>query len=341
MNGFIRTLAYGLAALCLLMLASLVSALVVLKRDGSLSPQVLRNLVLSDEEKTYIEGMRHRPTEPADGPMQDQNSPTEEQMLGELADMANASHVSQLVTKLRRQQMALDERQAYLDQQWADIQLARTGLERTQRQLQEQDQRTTQMAQQQELERARWAAAQASEAQRLQVVGEVEKARYRDQAKLFEQMKDAAWASLRRFDARDIARYLALMEPKKAARLLILAQADNEYPNLATSVSKEMLHLDLDNASGDQSERLASLYSFMPAEQVMPFLRDSSAEDIAGILRAMAKGGQVKHRADLMEALRKQDGKREMEVRRILEQPGPQAEQGAPALGAPAKGTAQ
>jgi hypothetical protein len=59
----------------------------------------------------------------------------------------------------------------------------------------------------------------------------------------------------------------------------------------------------------------------MPADQVMPFLRDSSAEDISGIMRSMAKTGQVKRRAELMEALRKLDGKREMEVRRILEQP--------------------
>jgi hypothetical protein len=321
MNGFIRTLAYGLAGLCLLFIAFGVTALIVLKGDGALSPKVLRNLVLSDEEKAYIEGMRHRANEPADSPAATQTSAAEEQMLSELADMANASHVSQLVTKLRRQQQALDERQSYLDQQWADIQLARTGLERMQRQLQEQDQHATQLAQQQEQERARWAASQAAEAQRLQVLGEVEKARYKDQAKLFEQMKDSAWQSLRRFDARDIARYLALMDPKKAARMLVLAQQDSEYPNLAVSITKEMLRLDLDNATGDQSERLAVLYSFMPAEQVMPFLRDSSAEDISGILRAMAKTGQVKRRAELMEALRKQDGKREMEVRRLLEQP--------------------
>jgi hypothetical protein len=336
MNGFVRTISYGLSALCLLMLACGITALVVLKRGGALSPQVLRNLVLSPEEKSYLDEARRRPPEPADNPAAAKQGASEEQLLSELADMANASHVSQLVTKLRRQQQALDERQSYLDQQWADIQLARTGLERMQRQLQEQDQAAKELAHHQDEERARWAAAQSAEASRLQVIGDIEKARYKDQAKLFEAMKDAAWGSLRRFEARDIARYLALMEPKKAAHLLVLAQADGEYPNLAVAINKEMLRLDLDNASGDQSERLAQLYSFMPAEQVLPFIKDASAEDIAAIMRAMAKGGQVKRRAELMEALRKQDGKREMEVRRLVELP---AEAGAG--GAPAKGGVQ
>jgi hypothetical protein len=321
MNGFVKTILIGLSALCLLLLSCGITALVVLKRGGALSPQVLRNLVLSPEEKGYLEAARHRPAEPADNPAAAQGGVSEEQLLSELADMANASHVSQLVTKLHRQQQALDERQSYLDQQWADIQLARTGLERMQRQLQEQDQNAKELARRQDEERARWAAAQAAEANRLQVMGEIEKARYKDQAKLFEAMKDAAWASLRRFEARDIARYLALMEPKKAAHLLVLAQADGEYPNLAVAINKEMLRLDIDNASGDQSERLAQLYSFMPAEQVLPFIKDSSAEDIAAIMRAMAKSGQVKRRAELMEALRKQDSKREMEVRRLVELP--------------------
>ncbi len=329
MNGFVRTISFGLAALCLLMLSCGVTALVVLKRGGALSPQVLRNLVLSPEEKSYLEAVRRRPPEPADDPAAARGGASEEQLLSELADMANASHVSQLVTKLRRQQQALDERQSYLDQQWADIQLARTGLERMQRQLQEQDQSAKELSRHQDEERARWAGAQAAEANRLQVVGEIEKARYKDQAKLFEAMKDAAWASLRRFEARDIARYLALMEPKKAAHLLVLAQADGEYPNLAVAINKEMLRLDIDNASGDQSERLAQLYSFMPAEQILPYIKDSSSEDIAAIMRAMAKSGQVKRRAELMEALRKQDGKREMEVRRLVELPAEGA--GAPA----------
>ncbi len=333
MNGFIKTMAFGLAALCLLLLAAGVTTLMMLKSNGSLSPKALRDLVLSQEEKEFLEARRHRPAEAPDVPPKSggPQAISEEDILAQIADLANASHVSQLVVKLRRQQQALDERQAYLDQQWADLQLAKAGFERIQRQDQEQEEKLKALAKQQEDERARWAAAQAAEAGRIQVFGEVEKGRYRDQAKLFEMMKDNAWQSLKRFEPREIARYLALMDAKKAARLLMLAQQDSEYPNAAVAISKEMLRLDLDNASGDQVERLASLYSFMPAEQILPYLKDSRAEDIAGIMRAMAKSGQLKKRAELMEALRKEDSKREMDVRRLLEQgPDPAA---APAPG--------
>jgi hypothetical protein len=223
------------------------------------------------------------------------------------------------VTRLRRQQEALDERQAWLDQQWADLQLAKSGLERMQRQAQDQERRLTDQAKEQDAERARWAAAQAAETERMQVIGEVEKARYKDQAKLFEQMKDAAWSSLRRFEPREIARYLALMDAKKAARLLVLAQQDADYPNVTLLIHREMLHLDLDGATGSQTERLAVLYSFMPAETILAYLKSATPQGVADILLAMEGKGQAKKRAEIMEALRREDSKREMDVRLLLE----------------------
>jgi hypothetical protein len=323
MNAFVRYVAYGLAALFLLLVACILTVLTVLRANPAFSPQALRALVLSPEERAYLDRMRTRKDEPSEQvamPSAISGGATEEELLARIADMANAQHATQLVAKLRRQQDDLDERQAYLEQQWADLQLAKAGVERTKQEIADAARKDAELARQQEAERARWAAAQVAEAQQLQVMGEVEKARYRDQAKLFEQMKDAAWQSLRRMEPREIARYLSLMDVKKAARVMILAQQDTENPTLCQQIHQEMLHIDLDRASGDQVDRLAQLYSFMPADQVLAYCKDASVQEMADILQAMAKTGQVKKRAEIMEALRMQDSQREMDVRHLLEQ---------------------
>ncbi len=317
MNGFFRTLAYGLAALCVVLLVGGLTALSSLRANGKLSAQALRPLVLSAEEQAWLEIMRTRPPEAAEIPAAPPSN--EQELLAHIAEMAGAAHANQLMTRLRRQQDSLDERQVHLDQQWADLQLAKAGLERLQRQVQDQERSLTDQAKVQADERARWAAAQANEAQRMQVMAEVEKARYRDQAKLFEQMKDNAWLSLRRFTPREIARYLALMDPKKASRLLVLAQQDLEYPTVAVAIHQEMLRIDLDAASGTQTQRLATLYSFMPAERIVPYLDNASPQEVADILVAMEANSPPKKRAELMEALRKQDSRREQDIRQLIE----------------------
>ena len=317
MNGFFRTLVYGLAALCIVLLVGGLTALSSLRTNGKLSAKSLRPLVLSAEEQAWLENMHHRPAEPAEVPVAPASN--EQELLAHIAEMAGAAHANQLMTSLRRQQDSLDERQVHLDQQWADLQLAKAGLERLQRQVQDQERALADKAKIQVEERARWAAAQANEAQRMQVMAEVEKARYRDQAKLFEQMKDSAWQSLRRFTPREIARYLALMDPKKASRLLVLAQQDQEYPTVAVAIHQEMLRIDLDGASGTQVQRLATLYSFMPAEQFVPYLDQATSQEVADILVAMETVTPVKKRAELMEILRKKDSRREQDIRQLIE----------------------
>lgn len=320
MNGFIKTLIAGLAALCVLLIAAGATVVATIRADGAFSVRALRSLVLTkDEQERLAMGVRPQPARDSGG----QRPENEQEMLVHIADLASASQANQLVNRLRRQQETLDERQAWIEQQWADLQLAKAGLERIQRQGQEQERKLGDQLKEQETERARWAAAQTAETARVQVVGQVEKARYKEQAKLFEQMKDSAWQSLRRFTPRDIARYLALMDPKKASRLLVLAQQDQELPDVAISIHREMLKLDLEGVTGEQSERLATLYSFMPADQVLSYLQASSAQDIADLLLAMEKKGLAKKRAELMEALRKQDGAREMDVRALLEKAKP------------------
>lgn len=320
MNGFIKTLVTGLAALCVLLIAAGTTAIATMRSDGTFSAQALRALVLTKDERERLAMGARLQTAADPGGQRPEN---EQEMLAHIADLANAAQANQLMARLRRQQESLDERQTWLDQQWADLQLAKAGLERIQRQSQEQERKLVDQVKDQAAERARWAAAQVSETERVQVIGQVEKARYKDQAKLFEQMKDAAWLSMRRFTPRDIARYLALMDPKKASRLLVLAQQDLEQPDVATSIHREMLRLDLEGATGEQSERLATLYSFMPADQVLSYLRASSAQDVADLLLTMEKKGLAKKRAELMEALRKEDGAREMDVRTLLEKAKP------------------
>jgi hypothetical protein len=317
MNGFFRTLVYGLAAMGIVLLVGGLTALSSLRTNGKLSAKSLRPLVLSVEEQAWLENMHHRPAEPAEVPVAPASN--EQELLAHIAEMAGAAHANQLMTSLRRQQDSLDERQVHLDQQWADLQLAKAGLERLQRQVQDQERALADKAKIQVEERARWAAAQANEAQRMQVMAEVEKARYRDQAKLFEQMKDSAWQSLRRFTPREIARYLALMDPKKSSRLLVLAQQDQEYPTVAVAIHQEMLRIDLDGASGTQVQRLATLYSFMPAEQIVPYLDQSTPQEVADILVAMESVTPAKKRAELMEILRKKDSRREQDIRQLIE----------------------
>ena len=109
------------------------------------------------------------------------------------------------------------------------------------------------------------------------------------------------------------------MDPKKASRLLVLAQQDQEYPTVAVAIHQEMLRIDLDGASGTQVQRLATLYSFMPAEQVVPYLDQATPQEVADILVAMETVTPVKKRAELMEILRKKDSRREQDIRQLIE----------------------
>lgn len=325
MNSFVKTLVYGFAAIGVLLLSALGVLFLMLLKDDQLNASALRSLVLSAEERDNLAAIKAQKDEP---PEKKHNSGgsgnmTQEELIDHIADVANASHATQLVSKLKSQQKALDERQAFMDQQWSDLQLAKAGLERMQRQLEDQDRTLSEQVRIQEQERARWAAAQSDEVNRTIVMGDVEKARYRDQARLFEQMKDSAWQSLKRFPPREIARYLHEMIDKKAARLLVLAQQDPEMPDIAIAIHQEMLRMDPTQATGSQVERLAILYSFMPATQVLAYIKASTPAEVAELLKAMATRGQAKKRAEILEALRAEDSKREMEVRRLLDQATP------------------
>ena len=69
-------------------------------------------------------------------------------------------------------------------------------------------------------------------------------ARYRDQAKLFEQMKDNAWQSLRRFTPREIARYWAWQRMDAVLAVVGSAQGavrPHDDPDPARRVARRIL----------------------------------------------------------------------------------------------------
>lgn len=327
MDGFLRTAAFLLAGLFLLLVAAGVTALVMLKGKGVVGPEQFRDLVLSKEERTWLAAMKDRPEEPAEkkapAPTVIVERMPEGEILERIAQRVNADRATEVLEQMRRQKASLDERQAQLDRQVVELGIARADLQRLRRQIEERDQELRAQRKSFEDERMRWALAQADAVKRTEALAGIERERYREQVRIYEQMKDGAWQSLRRFEPREIARYLKLMDPKKAARMLTLAEQDREQPGLATAIQKAMLTIDLEAPSTDLVAHLATLYSFMKGDQVAGYLAGSTPQQVVQILRAM--DGQAKKQAEIIEALRRADAERAAEIERQLSKTGAQS----------------
>jgi hypothetical protein len=321
MNGFLRTAAFILAGLCILLVSAGIATLIGLRSAGDLSPEKLRKFVLTEEEQTWLKKMSSRPPEPPAHKAESEppaGGVTEDELLTRIAERANADRATQVIEDLRRRRLALDERQAWIDQQHAELSLAKGDLEHLRRQLDASRQETQDERRRLDEERAQWASAQVQNTAAVQQLGEAEQARYQQQAKLYEQMKDAAWQSLKRFEPREIAKYLALMEQKKAAKLLTIAELDKSVPEgFTTAIHRELLKLSLERRSPDQIQRLATLYAFMKGPEVVGYLKDSAPEEVADILIAMGEGA-TKKRAEVLEALRAVDADKALDVQRQL-----------------------
>ena len=321
MSGFIRTAAFILAGLCILLLTAGVATLIGLRSSGDLSPEKLRKFVLNEEEQAWLKKMVSMPAEPAEHKTEREPPPggvTEDELLTRIAERANADRATQVIEDLRRRRLALDERQAWIDQQNAELGLAKGDLERLRRQLDASRKDLEDERQRLDDDRAQWASAQVQNTAAVHQLGEAEQVRYQQQAKLYEQMKDAAWQSLKRFEPREIAKYLALMEQKKAAKLLSIAELDKTTPEgFTTTIHRELLKLSLNRKSTDQIQRLATLYTFMKGPEVVGYLKDSSPEEIADILIAMGEGA-TKKRAEVLEALRATDADKALDAQRQL-----------------------
>jgi hypothetical protein len=319
MESFVRTAAYLLAGLCLLLIAAGVTALVMLKGKGIVGPEQFRDLVLTKEERAWLAEMASRPDEPAERQRPEAPVPgivSEDEVVERIARRVNVDRANEILEEMRRDRAGLDERQAWIERQNAELALARADLQRLKRQVEERDEQLREQSRTLEAERTKWALSQADAVKRTEALSALERDRYREQARIYEQMKDAAWQSLRRFEPKEIARYLKLMDGKKAAKMLTLAEQDKELPGLATSIQKAMLTIDLDEKTDDLVAHLAGLYSYMKGEQVVAYLKDSSPAEIVRILGAMT--GVQKKQAEILEALRKADPERSAEVERLM-----------------------
>jgi flagellar motility protein MotE (MotC chaperone) len=317
MNPFLRTLIYGLAGLCVVILVAVLTALVSLKNAGVITPVKIRDYLLSTEERDYIAQMRLRtPEAPTvhETPGLDQ-----EKLLSDLAEIAGARHTNALVEELRRRKDSLDERERWIDAREAEIRAARTDLARLARQLDAKRAESTDAERRASDERARYALMQADEAGRLVAAQETERARYAELAKLYELQKNDAWQTLRKLEPREVARILNVMEQKKAANLMKLAQQDAEYP-MAVALHRELMQLKPALPTESQVKRLAQLYSFMKPEQILPYLKGSDPQQVADLLKAMAESGTSdKDRAALLLALAKEDERRAKQITDLLQ----------------------
>lgn len=315
MQAFIRTVAFGLAGLFLILVSGGLTALFVAKSRRAFDPSTLRGLLLSEEERAWLADYHQRGEEP---PPVRSRGEDEEQLLRRIAELGAADEAQRLVAALRRQKQGLDERQAWLDRQEVELQLARADLERLRGQLDERVERIRAETEVQRNEHAAWAQAAAAEARKLDVLRGIELERAKDLAKRFELQKDDAWPGLRQKPPKEIARYLALMDSKRAARLMTLAGQDREYPDLLQAIHRAWLDLDLEGLSGNQVARLAPLYAFMAAEDVAKALRSERAEDAAAIIAAIE---DPKKEAAILLAIRSDDPAREAEIQTYLEKP--------------------
>lgn len=322
MNTFVRTLVYGLAALCLMLLVAGVVVLAGLRHNGVITPEKIRDLLISPEERAYIAEMKTRAPEPP--PVREQAGIDQDKMLADLAEMANARHANALVEELRRRKDSLDERERWIEAREGELRSSRTDLARLARQLDEKREEVAAAERQAAAERARFAQAQAEAVNHEKAQTAAEKARYAELAKLYELQKNDAWLTLRKLEPKEVARILNAMDPKKAAQLMKLAQQDAEYP-MAVALHHELLTIDPGASSSEQIARLATLYSFMPADQILPYLRGAEPKEVADIINAMATAGASdKLRAGLLAAISREDERRGKQVADLIQPPAAQ-----------------
>lgn len=319
MNAFIRTLVYGLAALCVVLLAAGVTVLAGLRKAEVITPERIRDFLLTPEEQAQLLHMRQRPAEPPAA--REVPGIDEDRLLADLAEISGARHANALVEELRRRKDSLDERERWIENREAELRAARTDLARLARQLDAAREELAAVERRAAEERARFAQLQADEASRNAVAQEAELARYGELARLYELQKNDAWQTLRKLEPREVARILDRMDPKKAAALLKLAQQDAEYP-MAVALHRELMLLKPDAPTAEQLRRLAQLYSFMKPEQILPYLKGSGPEQVAGLLAAMAETGVPdKDRAALLAALAREDEARAKQISALITPP--------------------
>ena len=314
MNGFVRTLIFGMAMLGMLLVGGLTALLFLLSSDDAWR-DTARAVLLSEDEKRVLNEVANRPLEP---PRLDPPSDTDlEQITVAIANQIGRGQIRQLVEELRLKQAAVDDVRANLEREEAEIRLARSDLRRMQIQIEEQKRDLAALNEVERTERAREAAMQAKVLQAINALNEHQRKRYAELAKVYEVMKGAAWLQLRQMEPNEIARILHYMTQKRAAAILAQAVDDAENPEISMRIHEALLSLDVEGATETQVEVLADLYSFMKAETVMEHIAASSAQEVASLLLPM-QTKKPKLVGKIMELLRQTNDPRELRVRELL-----------------------
>ena len=303
MKGFLKTFVIGLAALFLIFSGAMITLGLAAGNDLK---RVLRDYVLSEEEKEAIIQAQKRVQEPARIPREQPQSTDD--ILEALAERVGSTKVNELAESFEAKLNGLRERETYLEQRYTEMRIAEGDLDRKARLLKRERADVERQRQTFDKEREDFALKQVEIAKQVQLIDQVERKQMIAQVKVYEAMKDAAWQNLRQLSPDMIARYLALMDAKKAARIMTLANDDQEYPTISYDIIQSWRTIDLDGISGDQTQRLADLYVYIKADTVADMLiEDNNVTEAAKIILAMQARGGAKKAAAVRIALAEKD----------------------------------
>lgn len=284
MSGFLRMFLLGMGYLGLLLAVGGVTLVMLLKMNGVL-PEKLRQWTLTDADRELLEKRDRSVGAPPPVDPELIRDQADEQYR-RVADQINQDSVKELLEQLAQREADLGLRGEMLDRREAEDRLRRADLARLEAGFLQHKEQVHKMLQQLAAERSEWAEFKLKEHQRYQVLREVDKAQWQANALRYQDMKEP-WALLKQLPVEDIAKILALMEGKKAARILDTAVRDQSAADLPVQLHKKMLVLDLDGLSAGQAAQLAKLYDYVGSEQVVDLLAASPAEEIVAILAYM------------------------------------------------------
>jgi hypothetical protein len=105
------------------------------------------------------------------------------------------------------------------------------------------------------------------------------------------------------------------LEGKKAAKLMVEAFKDQDFPLLGHDVQEKLLRVDAEGRVADDPGRLAALLGWLRPEEALPQLSGRTEEEVAAILsriRDSKKTGQI------LEAMRNAKDPREPGIQKIM-----------------------
>lgn len=313
MNAFLRTFIFGMAMLGMFLVGGLLALLYMLKSDDSWR-EAARNALLSDFERRVLSDQHARRHEPPR--VRPPASTDMERLIAEISDQMGRSQVAKLVEELEAKQAANEDLRAHLQQRESEIRMASGDLQRVRRDIQQMERRLEEQRREMREEHERFARAQVEAQQAIRALNEHERERYRDLAQVYEAMRNDAWLQLRQMDADEIARILTFMQERRAANILGIAARDVDFPGKSLEIHRALLRLDPDGDTQDQIQRLALLYTFMSADNVLTNLANSSSDEVAQILLAMQDRPRLV--AEILQQMERRDDPRLLDVQRMM-----------------------